>query len=251
VVRPSRALPRAFGREAGGARARHEVRRIVALIGAHCRARGHTGDPLQQEERRVHLGLATRSADHRVHNQAMLVVDQRAGLIREHRPRLRRLPRQPGLGIRHRAVRPVGAPLPMEADPGVVRIHGTLGVVVHRPHALLAPPRLQQGPVHREVLPRQQLCRVGQVDGVRQELGGDCAVEQALPVLGEGGGVPRRRLQVEADNPAEEQVVLERLNQLLLAVARVEQGQQQSPQQLLRRDLRAPGLAVERRELRR
>jgi hypothetical protein len=90
---------------------------------------------------------------------------------------------------------------------------------------------------------------VGHRNGLSQELARDRPVEQALPVLGEGGGVPRRRLQVKADKPAEEQVVLELLDQLPLAPDRVEQLQQQGPQQLFRRDRRAPGLAVQRREL--
>lgn len=37
-------------RETGGANARQKVRRIIALIGAHGRARGDAGDTLQQAD---------------------------------------------------------------------------------------------------------------------------------------------------------------------------------------------------------
>jgi hypothetical protein len=238
-----------MGREADRASALDEIRRIEALFGAHGRAPDHTRDPLQQAERILHLDPAARAADHRITDQTMLVVDHSASQIGQQRPRLRRLPREAGLGIRHRAVRLVGAPLAMETDAGVGRIHRALGIVVHRAHAVLARPRLQQGPFHREVLPRQQVCFVGHCDGLGQELASDRPIEQALPVLGKGGGVPRRRLQVEADKPAEEQVVLELPDKLPLVAARVEQLQQKGPQQLLRRDRQAPGLAVQRHAL--
>ena len=63
--------------------------------------------------------------------------------------------------------------------------------------------------------------------------------------------MPRRGLQIEADEPAIEQIVLELLHELPLAPDRVEQRQQQRAQQLLGRNRRAARLAIERLELRR
>ncbi len=42
------------------------------------------------------------------------------------------------------------------------------------------------------VLPRRQPRSVGLGDVLGQELASDRPIERALPVLGEGGGVPRR-----------------------------------------------------------
>jgi hypothetical protein len=112
----------------------------------------------------------------------------------------------------------------------------------------VARPRLQQRAVDGEVLAREQPARVGQVHDAGEEVGGHPAVEQALAVLGERRGVPRLVVELQADEPAEEQVVLELLDELPLAADRVEELEQQRPHELLRRHRGAACAAVEGRE---
>jgi hypothetical protein len=79
-------------------------------------------------------------------------------------------------------------------------------------------------------------------DGAREELRGDVAIGQALPILGERGGLPHGSFRFETDEPALEQSVLELLEHLALASDRMEQLQQQRAQQLLGTNRRPPRL---------
>jgi hypothetical protein len=72
------------------------------------------------------------------------------------------------------------------------------------------------------------------------------AVQQPVAVLGEGGGVPYRVLDAEPDKPAEQQIVIDPLNQLPLRADRIERLQQQGSQQPLRRDRLAADRRVQR-----
>jgi len=82
-----------------------------------------------------------------------------------------------------------------------------------------------------------------------QERGGDLAVQQPLAVLGEHGRVPHQLVHVQANEPAEEQVVVELLQQLPLAADRIQDLEQLGPQ-LLRRDRRPAGPGVQPLEAR-
>jgi hypothetical protein len=97
-------------------------------------------------------------------------------------------------------------------------------------------PRLNERAVHGEVLLREQraLRRLG--PDLVEELPGDIAGEEALPVLGEHGCVPDRVVHRQADEPPEQQIEVELLHQQPLAPDAVERLQQQGAQQLLRRD---------------
>ena len=75
------------------------------------------------------------------------------------------------------------------------------------------------------------------------------AVQQPVPILGEHRRVPDRVIHVQADKPAEQQVVVQLLHQHPLAANRVQHLQQQGPQQLLRRNRRPPDRRVHAREL--
>jgi hypothetical protein len=84
-----------------------------------------------------------------------------------------------------------------------------------------------------------------------EELARDVALEQPVAILREGDRVPNRVIHLEPDEPPEQQVVLQLLNQQGLAAHRVQCLQQQRPQQMLRRD-RGPSFiriqSVERRD---
>ena len=126
-------LLRHMRREARRPRALHEVARIVALVGADGRARRDPRDPLQQTERILHFGAATRAADHGVHHEAMAIVDERARLIREHRRRVARLARHARVWVRHRAMRRVAPLLAVKAHAVIAGIDRPIRVVVLGP----------------------------------------------------------------------------------------------------------------------
>ena len=67
----------------------------------------------------------------------------------------------------------------------------------------------------------------------------DLALQQPFPILGEHRRAEHLIVQLQAHEPAVEQVVVDLLDQLALAPDRVQHLQQQRPQQLLRRDRRS------------
>src|SRR5215471_13279195 len=87
--------------------------------------------------------------------------------------------------------------------------------------------------VDGEVLVRQQpaFARLGH-DSL-EEGPCDLAAQQALPILGEHGGVPDRIVHLQAHEPPEQQVIVQLLHQQPLAPDRVQHLQQQGTQQLL------------------
>ena len=68
-----------------------------------------------------------------------------------------------------------------------------------------------------------------------QKLPHHLVIEEALPVLGERGGVPDRIIRAQAHKPAVKQVVVQLLEQQPLGANPVERLQQRGQQQLLRR----------------
>ena len=105
--------------------------------------------------------------------------------------------------------------------------------------ALERGPRLEERPVHAEVLVREQ------PPAARLRL------QQTLAVLGESGGVEGLVLDVQVEEPLEEQVVAQLLAELALA-AYGEEGDEQAPlEQVLGRDRGTPALRVYRLKARR
>ena len=70
-------------------------------------------------------------------------------------------------------------------------------------------------------------------------------IQKPVSVLGERRGMPDRIVGVEANNPAEQQVVIHLLNQHPLGSNPIDRLQQQGQQQLFRRDRGATALRVE------
>src|SRR5271165_3087193 len=77
--------------------------------------------------------------------------------------------------------------------------------------ALHARPSLDQRPVYREMLTREQLANLRQIQHASHELTGNVAVQQSIPVLAEDGGIPDLIVHREADEPAEQQIIVELL----------------------------------------
>jgi hypothetical protein len=94
--------------------------------------------------------------------------------------------------------------------------------------------------------PRQQLRAAGAGQDLCEEGVGYLACEQALAVLGEDRGVPDGLVEREAHKPAQPQVVVPLLPQQARAAHRVEDVQEQGPQQALGGDGGTAGLGIER-----
>src|SRR5512132_188437 len=147
------------------------------------------------------------------------------------------------------AVRLVRSLLTMEVALAVAARRGRCARAVLRPEALQARPRLDQRPINREVLVREQPLDAGIVEHGSEELRRDLAVEQPVAVLGEHGHVPHLLIDAETDKPAEQQVIVQLLHQLSLRAHGIERLQQQPPQQLLRRDRRPADRRIDRLEI--
>ncbi len=79
-------------------------------------------------------------------------------------------------------------------------------------------PGLQQGAIHREVLVAEQRLDIWSTHQRLQEAPHHLLIEQPLAVLGECGGVPDRIIRAQPHKPAEQQVVVELLQQKPLRV---------------------------------
>ena len=180
-----------------------EERGVVALVRADGHRAGGFGHALQQHQRIFGLGDPVRTAYRRAQHEAAPILREHARLIAQDRRGVVRLARHARVRIGHGAMRGIGAPLALNADAGVVRIHRAIAIIViERPHTLLTHPRLQQRAIDRKVFAREQVRRMGQPDDAREELAGNRAVQQAPPFLRERRGMPRRRLEVEPDKRA-------------------------------------------------
>jgi len=114
-------------------------------------------------------------------------------------------------------------------------------------------PGLDQRAVHAEVLARQQSALLGHLHRRVEQLGHRVVLDEPVAVLAEHRVVPHAVLDGQAHEPAEQQVVLNLLDELPLAAYAVEHLQQHGPHELLRSDARAAALhfgLVHRRELR-
>ena len=96
-------------------------------------------------------------------------------------------------------------------------------------------PGLQQGAIHREVLVAEQRLDLRCRHQLLEEAAHDLLIEEPLTVLGERGGVPDRIIRAQTHKPAEQQVVVELLQQQPLRADPVERLQQRGQQQLLGR----------------
>ena len=150
------------------------------------------------------------------------------------------------LRISRRLVRVVAPPLAVEVDrgiPGVIGGRARRGVPASE--ALQAGPGFPLRPVHREMLVREQTGRPGVGLDRINEGGRDIPRQQPVTMLGKRRGMPDRVVHSQADEPAEQQVVVELFQQQPFAPDRVQHLQQQGPQQLLRRDRRPSRLGVQ------
>jgi len=116
--------------------------------------------------------------------------------------------------------------------------------------ALVRGPCLDQRAVHTEVLVRGQSLPLRQRQNAAEELARDRLVQQPIAMGRERRGIPHALIHRQAHEAAEHQVVLHRLHQLPFATHRVQNLQQQGPDQWLGRDRGAADIGVKRRKLR-
>jgi hypothetical protein len=92
---------------------------------------------------------------------------------------------------------------------------------------------------------REQARRLGLGPHFEEERLRDVAVQETVPVLTEDGRRPHGVIHTQADEPAEQQVVLQLLHQQPFAADGVQRLQQQRPEQLLGWDRRPPNVGVQ------
>jgi hypothetical protein len=118
-----------------------------------------------------------------------------------------------------------------------------------RLEALHRRPSFDQRAVDRKMVRAQKPLHARLRQDRAQELRGDIALKQPVAVLGEHRMVPRRIVDAEADEPAEQQIELQSLHQLPLRTDRIERLQQHRSQRFLRRDRRPPNRRIKRRKI--
>ena len=134
---------------------------------------------------------------------------------------------------------------------GAVEVRAIAAIVVRSilgAEALVRGPGLDQGAVHGEVIVTHEALRL--LVHRREKLLRYFAVEQSVSVLGEHRMVPHRVVHAQTHEPAEQQVVVQLLDQLALRADRVKSLQQKRPQHVLRRDRATPRGCVQFVELR-
>lgn len=194
-----------------------ELAHVIGLVGPERDAPPRLA-ALQHGERGLALGCARGLGDAAIHGQAVTVLHQRMAHVAQLRRLTVALLVEPRLRVARALVRVVGALLLVKAALGVAT--GSIRIVVA---AILAAEALDRGqgldqrPVHREVIRRQQ----------------------PIPVLCEARMVPGRLVNAEPHEPAEQKVELHPLHQLTLRANAVEGLQQHRTQQQLRRDRRS------------
>ena len=169
------------------------------------------------------------------------VLDQQVPEIRQPRFGPLRFSIQPRIWVGLRRVRLVRSRLATEIAPILVR------AAVLPLKTLLTRPRFDQRPVDREVFVGHQPC--GTVDHAPEETPRDVLIQQTVSVLAEDRGYPHGFIHVHADEPPEQQVVIQLLHQQALAADGVEDLQQLRPQQPLGRNRRPPDAGIQAVEL--
>ena len=140
-------------------------------------------------------------------------------------------PHEPRVRIGRRGVSIVGALLALEVGLLVLAPGAGGGRVlfVLALETLLTGPSFDERAVHREVLAGEDLSLLGLLQDLLEELPGDLLLQKPLPILRKGGRMPDLVIHAQADEPPEEQVVIELLDQHPLASDAVEHLDQKCP----------------------
>src|SRR6202047_1891834 len=154
---------------------------------------------------------------------------------------------QSGIGIRSRFMGLVLSLFPFEVD--VSSRSGGLARSVLGPETLVTGPGLYQRPIHREMFIGHK--RPGSFQHPLEKRLGHLFIQQPLTILAVHRVIPHRLVHLHSYKPAEQQVVLQLLDQHAFAAYRIEDLQQQGPKQPLGCYRWSPHVRVQLRKLRR
>src|SRR5246500_245909 len=151
----------------------------------------------------------------------------------------RTLTEQPRVRVGRGNVCFIGSFLAVEVAPGIAAaaLRRLVGSVLWH-EALHAGPSLDQRAVNREVLARQELAHLRQMENPGHELGRDIAAQEPVAVLAEHGCVPYRIVRRKTHKPAEQKIIVELLHKQPFGAHAVEGLKKQSAQKPLGRDAR-------------
>jgi hypothetical protein len=117
-----------------------------------------------------------------------------------------------------------------------------------RSKALHRRPRLDQRPIHREVLRGHQAILLSLLNDRSQESLRHFVTNQTLSVPRKRTRIERRLVELHVQEPPKQQVVLQLLTELTITAHRVQRDQQLGLQQPFRWHRRPPRLCIHRRE---
>lgn len=236
------------GRDITLATAPDEGLAVVALVGPNRGPLVFVAPAPQHGQRRLTLGGAAGVGDLDIHDQPVAVLHEdvphvaQAGLV------ALALLEQPGVGVRGAGMGVVATLLPLEVHLGVTSGRGA-GVIVLALETLVRGPGFDERAVHAEVFVAGELAPLGAELDALEEGAGEVFVEQTFAVGAEGGVVPDLVLDVQANEPAVQQVVVDRFDQLAFAADGEQDLQQQGLEQHLWRHRGAPPAGIHRLEL--
>ena len=221
----------------------HELGRVIAFVRPHCRARfAHAA--IDHPDRGFPLRAPRSLRALHIDDEPVSVLRQRVRPVAQLRFRELALLVQPRLRVGGALECGVAARLALEVRlrvaPGrLVRTTAFLGN-----EALVTGPGLDHRAIGAEVLVGHEALPLGQMQYAPEELACNVGVEQTVAIDAEDGAVPHRVIHAQANEPSEQQVVVELLDELALAADREEDLHEQRTQQLLGRNRRAAGMRV-------
>lgn len=239
---------------------------VIALVSGHRRtglASAATDHSLSGDPFGPSIGLGGLH----IHDQAFAVLGQRMRQIAQLGFHISALLVEPRFGIGGALVSGVAARLSRKIHLGIsgtTFASGTAAVLANE--ALVAGPGLDkrlalgwnvtqchvpvsQTPVDAEVLVRDQLLPLREITHPLEEGARHLGRQQPIAVGAEHGAVPDRFVHLQTDEPAEQQLVVQLLDQQPLAAHDVENLQERRPKQALRENRWATGSRVGRLEL--
>lgn len=158
------------------------------------------------------------------HDQAVTVLHQAVRQIAQLGFLARALAHQARIRVGGGGERVVRTPLTVE-------IMAITAAAVLRPKAYVRGPRFQQGAIHRKMLVADQIVNPRQQHGMREEGLRHRLVERPVAIERERRVIPHRIVDVQAHEPAKQQVVLNLLHQQTFAAHAVDYLQQHCMQQ--------------------
>lgn len=221
---------------------------VIALVGPDRGPLVLVAPTLQHLQRRLALGGTVGMGDLHVHDQPVAVLHEDVAHVAQAGLVALALLEQPGIGVRGAGVGVVAALLPFEVHLGVAP-RRCAAVIVLALEAFVRGPGLDQRAVHAEVFVAGKSAPLGAELDALKEGASEVFVEQAFAVGTEGGVVPDLVFDVQAHEPAVEQVVVDGLDQLALAADGEQDLQQQSLEDHFRRHRGAAPAGIHRLKL--